>query len=60
MVSSSPGRFSPGRRLQLPIERKLGGPQIRSGRFENKKFGPVVNRTTYPLFSSLYPSQNSD
>jgi hypothetical protein len=47
--ASRPGRFTPRKSLWYPLDRRLGGPQGRSGRGSEEKAG---NRTVEPRSSS--------
>ena len=44
--TSRPGRFTPGKQTQYPLNKRLGGPQNRYGRFEkNKNFSLPGNES---------------
>jgi hypothetical protein len=45
-LASRPGRFTPGERPRYPLDRRLGGPQSRSGRRgEEKIVAPTGTQT---------------
>jgi hypothetical protein len=51
--SSRPVCFTPGNSSQYPLDRRLGGPQSRSGRLEEERnFDPTGTRTPTPRPSS--------
>jgi hypothetical protein len=50
----TPAALPPGKRPRYPLERRLGGPQNRSGRrVEEKIVGPTGTRTSTPLSRTL-------
>jgi hypothetical protein len=52
-LASSPGRFTRGKNHRYPLDRRMGGPQSRSGRRgEQKILAPTGTRTPTPLPSS--------
>jgi hypothetical protein len=49
MVNITPGHFTPEEESRYPLNRRLGGPQSRSGRFgEEKKFLPLSELVHWP------------
>ena len=56
-LTSRPGRFTPGQKPRYPPNRKLGGPQGRSGRFKEEK-----NLLLLPAFvpRTFQPSHYTD
>jgi hypothetical protein len=48
-----PGRFTPGRETRCPFYRRLGGPQVRSGRV--RKISPPPGFLFFLLYSILHP-----
>jgi hypothetical protein len=57
VVSFTPRPLYPqGKSLRYPLDRRLGGPQSRSGRHgEEKNLGPTGTRSPTPSSSRLYP-----
>jgi hypothetical protein len=52
--ASHPGRFTPSKEFQISLNRRLGGPQSRFGRYgEVKIVDPTGTRTPTPRSSSL-------
>jgi len=62
--AARPGRTLPPGKTQYPFYRRLGGPQVRSGRAENLVPTGILSRTVQPVAQSLYrwsyPAHTSD